>query len=719
MKYLAHTKDGKSYTNDDDCQLLSEHLNNTSHYAKERAKVFGAGEAAELMGLLHDAGKYSEGFQKYIRSKGPKSPHAMEGAYILDEKYDAMTKYYGLIIGSHHTGLLDWGTNKDSDSYCGKLHNHNPQTLPYKSEINLPDAVSHKRLNCQPDFAAFQIATYLRMLFSVLVDSDFTDTAEFCSGMKRGAEYPRMDELFNKLMSNMPKKTDGTVNQLRAEILSDCLSAAVKPQGLFSLTVPTGGGKTLSSLAFALKHAQTHGLRRVIYVIPYTSIIEQNAAVIREKLGESNVLEHHSNITLDGNNFKARWASENWDIPVIVTTNVQFFESLFAKQTTKSRKIHNISNSIVIFDEAQMLPSDYLSPCMAAVSELITNYSVTAVLCSATQPLVHKYAYKNIEISEIANNPDELAKKLKRVNFKFAGAKSDNEIIYELSRRHSALVVVNSRKHAFTLYKLAESAIEESALFYLSTLLTPKDRSTKIAEIKCRLAKNLPVIVISTQLIEAGVDVDFPAVYRSIAGIDSIIQAGGRANREGKLPKLGEVVVFEPSDSPVPMALQLTVSVGKEVISVCGDGAFGLDGIKKYFELLYHALERDGVMDKKEIMKEFECSRGQIVKMNFGTVAENFKLIDDNTHNIIIPCEESKELIEALRKGYYTRKTLRELQKYSINVYNHEYRRLCEDNAFDKIGEDINVLITPKYYSRDSGLDIFTEDNKNAESYYI
>jgi CRISPR-associated helicase Cas3 len=580
-------------------------------------------------------------------------------------------------------------------------------------------------LKIDKDYLAFQLSFYLRILFSVLVDSDFTDTEEFRTGIKRDNQHSTIDKLNARFMANMPKNKSGEINSIRAEVLNSCIAAAPRKQGLFSLTVPTGGGKTLSSLAFALKHAQTHGLRRIIYVIPYTSIIEQNAAVFKEKLGNDNVLEHHSNFDIKDRDFdnpfaslQTKWASENWDIPVVVTTNVQFFESLFAAKTTKARKIHNIANSVVIFDEAQMLPTDYLSPCMAAISELIANYGVTVLLCSATQPLVQKYAYLGMDTTEIINNPDDLAVRLKRVDYLYLGPKTDEELVGLLSGLHSALVIVSSRKHAFTLYQLARETVAKGKLVYLSTLVTPVDRTAKIAEIKRRLKNKEPVIVISTQLIEAGVDVDFPVVYRSLTGIDSIVQAGGRANREGKLSQPGVVYIFEPTDSPIPPALRLTASIGRILINCLGARAFTLEGIKKYFELFYDALERGGTLDKQGILSEFEENRGKIVKMNFKTAAEKFKLIGDDTKTVIIPCEENDASIKQIRNGYATRATLRALQGYGINVYNNEFERLRENNAIMTI-DDIHILVSPKYYVYETGFDIFTDENKNAECVFV
>ncbi|MCL2159850.1 MAG: CRISPR-associated helicase Cas3' [Oscillospiraceae bacterium] len=741
MKYLAHTKDGEKFTDEIDCQELKEHLINTAKLAKEKAANFGAGGIGEIIGLFHDVGKYDMNFQDKIRHKTKKSvKHAMAAAYAFNKYYGPATEFFGIIVASHHTGLPDFGikSNQDNNTYCGKYNGYCKEYekglqaifSEYEKEIDFPKIFGRPSIKIQKDnqVSAFQISSYIRMLFSVLVDSDFTDTEEFCTGIKRTAISCVPDIFYDKLIKEIPQNDGSRVNDIRAGILENCLEAANMPQGFFSLTVPTGGGKTLSSLAFALKHAIQHNnLRRIIYVIPYTSIIEQNADVFKKILGDDVVLEHHSGISADSNDFQARWATENWDIPVVVTTNVQFFESLFSNKTSKARKIHNIANSVIIFDEAQMLPLDYLSPCMAMVSELVENYGVTAVLCSATQPLVDKYIYKNLKTIEIAKNPEELATQLKRVEFHFAGKKTDEELVDEIGRLESVLVIVNSRRHAFALYNAAiqNNETEKDSVFYLSTLLVPVHRSKKIKQIKERLNNNLPVRVISTQLMECGVDLDFPVVYRSLAGIDSIIQAGGRANREGKLrnpdgsPKLGQVIVFEPcsENGKIAKSLEITAKKGKETIDILGDKAFGLEGIKKYFELLYSLIEDEEVMDKKEILDEFEKLKTSL-KMNFETVAKKFKLIEDNTCGIAVKCDaQSTELVDKLWKGEDIKNTARKLQGYSVSVYQNEFQRLVLEGAVE-IVNGVNVLMTEKYYSEEFGLDLFTGENKNAEAFY-
>jgi CRISPR-associated endonuclease/helicase Cas3 len=516
------------------------------------------------------------------------------------------------------------------------------------------------------------------------------------------------------------------------------LQHAQKPQGLFSLTVPTGGGKTISSLAFALQHAKKHNLARVIYVIPYTSIIEQNAEVIAGLIGRQFVLEHHSNVLLDHDeevNFRRKWATENWDIPVVVTTNVQFFESFFSHKPAANRKLHNIANSVIIFDEAQMLPTEYLSPSLYAISELVYNYRVTAVLCTATQPRIEKFKYQGLEVTEMVEDPYQLSKQLKRVEYQFLGQKTDEEILQKLLEAKSGLVVVNSRKHCYWLHQQLKDRGAEN-IFCLSTLISPLQRKEKIAKIKKMLEDQQAVYVISTQLIEAGVDIDFPVVFRSLAGVDSIIQAGGRANREGKLvdsrgqPKMGQVFVFEPKSDwgRIPPALRNFAEITKEVIGLLGEKAFSLEGIEKYFDLLYYTNAEDGLLDDKKILNEFNAGAG---KYNFRNVSEKFKIIEDNSFSIIIPysfCADEKErikeqeyldeLINQLRNNIFNKETIRELGRYSVSVYKNE-RRLLQDQGVIETQEDCLILNNKNYYDQMTGLEIFTEENKNAEAFYL
>ncbi|MEI7884238.1 MAG: CRISPR-associated helicase Cas3' [Clostridia bacterium] len=725
MKFIAHTKDGKNFTCEEDCQLLTSHLKNVALYAKKFASSFDAEEEGEIIGLLHDAGKYQPEFQARIRGRRVKVDHATAGAKILVEKYKAIGELYGMAVAGHHTGLSNSGSTASigDGSYYAKLNKYKGQQITLEEEIKIPLKIKHKKFNSNIKYDSFTFATYIKMLYSSLVDADWTDTEEYITGKKRISINYSMEDLLSKVMNNIPQNDGSEINNIREGILKDCLEKAQEEQGLYTLTVPTGGGKTLSSLAFALKHAKKHNLNRIIYVIPYTSIIEQNADIIANCVGRENVLEHHSNVLLNDENDdeeeekRIKWASENWDIPIVVTTNVQFFESFFSNKSSKTRKLHNISKSVIIFDEAQMLPRQYLSPCMYAISELVVNYHVTAVLCSATQPEISKYKYDNVNIKEIVTNPIELAKKLKRVKYTVIGKKTDEEIIELLIKNKKALVIVNSRRHAYSLYKIAKEETNCN-VFHLSTLMCPMHRREVLSKIKNLLKNNKKVIAISTQLIEAGVDIDFPLVVRSIAGIDSIIQAGGRANREGKL-KVGNVYVVEPlsEEGKIPRSLRNVVSIGQEVISVLGENAFELEGIARYFKLLYKASTSDVLLDTKNIISEYEISAG---KYNFKNVAEKFKIIEDNSYNVIIPYNDAaKKLIKEARNNKYTNRTLRELQQYSVSIYESEYFNLDKQNVVEKLDNGINILNNEKYYNQDIGLEIFSEDNKNADCYNI
>ena len=720
MQYLAHTKDGKNFVSEEESQLLQEHLHNVSLYAKFFCAKFAADSVGETIGLLHDYGKFSTAFQEKIRGKKNKANHSLAGAQLLYDNNDLLIKLYGMLIAGHHTGL----GNSVGIPEIMKLSSYpNQAQVSYENlacdfDTAIISKIIHKRLTVSKDKIrqSFAVAIYLKMLFSALIDADYTDTEEFCKDVKRTSVTYNIDILLDNMKKKLPVNNGSFINEIRTQIFNDCIKQAKQAQGLFSLTVPTGGGKTISSLAFALEHAQKHDLSRIIYVIPYTSIIEQNAKVIAELVGAEYVLEHHSNAMHDNDDIAIRWATENWDIPIVVTTNVQFFESFFSNRPSHNRKLHNVANSVVIFDEAQILPKDYLSPSLYLISELIVNYGVTAVLCSATQPEIEKYKYKDIAIREIAGSPTELANKLKRVKYDDLGKKTDEELFELLSTERSALLVVNSRKHAFALFNLFKET-QRKNVFYLSTLIPPQARRQKIKLIKEKLKLNESIITISTQLIEAGVDIDFPVVYRSIAGIDSIIQAGGRANREGKLD-YGQVHVFEPvsESGKTPVSLQTTVSFGKQVISLLREKAFELEGIKKYFELLYSTISENNLLDAKDILSDFELTAS---KFNFKTVSDKYKIIDDNSYSVIIPYDEtSYDLVVCLRKNIFNKETVRKLSQYIVSIYEQEFSKLRSDAVIEEIN-GFYVLNNLSYYDEDTGLDIFTHDNKNAECYHL
>lgn len=729
MKYLAHTKDGKNFTGEENSQTLQDHLNNVSRYTELFSSEFDAGEIGALLGLVHDLGKYQQKFQDRIRGHSVRVDHATAGAILLHENWNELGWLHGMVVSGHHTGLKDSGngSNKSDGTYSSRFNNYQGEKVDFDQEIKLPQ-FAPKKINCDKETMSFALATYFKMLFSCLVDADWTDTEEYVKDINRkGIDYT-IDQLAAKLSAGIPKNNGSIINNTRAEILADCNNAAKEEQGIFTLTVPTGGGKTLSSLAFALEHARQHGLKRVIYVIPYTSIIEQNADVISGLLGSEYVLEHHSQAddgydTVNGeddlnNNLakQMKWASENWDIPVVLTTNVQFFESFFSNKPSKTRKLHNISKSVVIFDEAQMLPRELLSPSMYAISELVMNYKVTAVLCSATQPAISQYKYQKLPLKEMIRDPQILSNKLKRVNYEVIGKKSDEEILQILADNPRAMCIVNSRKHAYALFQLAKEDENLEAVYHMSTLMHSRHRRKVLSEVKEKLNSSENVILIATSLVEAGVDIDFPLVMRSIAGIDSIIQAGGRANREGKLDR-GRVLVFEPTSEmgKIPKSILSMVSITQEVIRVLGEEAFENKGVHMYFENLYHASSSSNVLDVKNILAEFEV-RGNQYKFNFETVAKKYKIIEDNTKSVIVnSSEDTNQMVQELRKNIFKRETIRKLQQYAVSVYKHEYEKLKAENALEILESGYSILNNGKYYDGETGLDIFSIDNKNAE----
>ncbi|RYD05561.1 hypothetical protein N752_09450 [Desulforamulus aquiferis] len=495
----------------------------------------------------------------------------------------------------------------------------------------------------------FSAQFFIRFLYSCIVDADFLDTERALNSEKSNLRKQKycLKALSRKLEQYIERLCNGAqdtfVNRKRKNILLNCNEKANELPGLFTLTVPTGGGKTLSSLSFALKHAVKYGKERVIYVIPYTSIIEQNAAVFRKILGDENVLEHHSNFSYPQDNYREeraesatdimqiiKLATENWDMPIIATTNVQFFESLFAARSSRCRKLHNLVNSVIVIDEAQMLPSEFLKPCLSSIMELITNYKSTIVLCTATQPNISKLIPEGVKTIEIIDDPAELYQDFKRVSVKNLGTISDDELEEQLALQEQVLCIVNSKKHARLLYE----RINGEGAYHLSTRMCPAHRTDILEQVKGRLKAGITCRVVSTQLIEAGVDIDFPVVYRSMAGIDSIAQSAGRCNREGLRPE-GKVYVFMPGEKHgIPRGwLNRTATLGKRIIENHED-PLGLEGVKEYFSSLYDI--DDSQLDKNNILKEIRELEAYW-SFQFRAIEEKFKLIQDNTCSIIIP----------------------------------------------------------------------------------
>jgi CRISPR-associated endonuclease/helicase Cas3 len=499
-------------------------------------------------------------------------------------------------------------------------------------------------------------------------------------------------------------------------VLRQCRAKAVGAPGIYTLTVPTGGGKTLSSLAFALEHALHHGKRRIVYAIPYTSIIEQTANVFRDIFGDA-VLEHHSNLDAKEETAKSRLASENWDAPLIVTTNVQLFESLFAARTSRCRKLHNLVNSVVILDEAQLLPPEFLQPILDVMRLLTAHYGVTFVLCTATQPALgtrtdscgKTWLRGFDDATEIVSGTEQLYEQLERVKVflpeEWNTPGNWDEIADRIAQHPSVLAIVNTRADCRELHRRMPAGT-----VHLSALMCGEHRSFVIKRIKQRLANQENVRVISTQLIEAGVDVDFPVVYRALAGLDSIAQAAGRCNREGKQADKGKVVVFVPP-KPAPRGLlRFGEDVCRRLLIGRPENPLTPEMFTRYFEHYYKKADKEG-LDKKGINRMLTAD-ARDCHIQFRTAAENFQLIDeDGSVSIIVPYDnpdkperDSRPRIARLRSGELHRGLLRELQRFTVTVRRYDFQRLEKAGELEEIVQGIWVLRNETAYHPDLGL---------------
>ena len=714
-KYYAHSLEEKLPS---EWQPLEEHLKNVAEKARFFADDFGAGDWGYLAGLWHDIGKYSNEFQQMLGSqdgsdahieKAGRVDHSTAGAKNAFNVFGDKGKLLAYAIAGHHGGLPDGKSN----NAC--LYSRLEKTiLDYSS---CPEYIfkggSLGELPFNPDTStstrfAFQISFFIRMIYSCLVDADFLDTEAFMdkdkSLWRKG--YPSLSELNKRLSAELKRLSASApktpINQRRAEILRNCLSAADQPQGLFSLTVPTGGGKTLSSLAFAMKHALKHNLKRIIYVIPYTSIIEQNAAVFRKILGENAVLEHHSNFEPNEEDHRSRLASENWDAPLIVTTNVQFFESLYRVRSSRCRKIHNIANAVVILDEAQMLPVPLLKPCIEALRELSSSYRTSIVLCTATQPALSTTdTFKDglDEVYEIIPDPDKLYAEFKRVQIETLPVISDDELAGRISKYKQVLCIVNTRGHARRIFERIRE--REKGCYHLSALMCPEHRTETINKIRSALREGAPCRVVSTQLIEAGVDIDFPVVFRSVAGIDSIAQAAGRCNREGKLPERGRIFVFLPENG-LPPGYFRQAAQNAEIVMRHHEDILSLEAVNEYFQTLYwmkgEKLDEYGILD--------DLADGtKNGDFPFRVVDEKFKLIKDGTESVIIPWnKEAERTIDALRYSEFPASLVRKVQRFIVQVYPKILSSLESVGSVERLHDQYCVLTNMDIYRDDLGL---------------
>ena len=705
MVYLAHvSEDGRP-------QTVKEHLEGTAALAAAFARTFGAEDQGRLVGLLHDLGKYTRGFQRRLLEDGARVDHATAGAFAC---YQAGQVPAAFAIAGHHGGLPDLGTSGDGleeGTLIARLKRAAEGRLEDCGdgwrEIRMPAAALPGHLGRRAETDAF----FIRMLFSCLVDADYLDTERFMAGARERLSWS-MEALRQRLDAYTADwyPPRNALNERRCAILTACRQRGREERpGLFTLTVPTGGGKTVASLAFALEQAARHGMDRVVYVVPYTSIIEQTADTFRTILGDRYVLEHHSGVTYDvgdqatAESIRKAKATEDWDMPVIVTTAVQFFESLYSNRPSRCRKLHALANSVIVFDEAQMLPLPYLRPCVHAIAELVAHYGATAVLCTATQPALNGLFRDYLSEAPRELCPEALSADpiFRRVRFERAGTLSWDALCAQLNGAEQVLCIVNSRKSAQEVY----ARLEGAGRFHLSTLMHPQHRRAVLAEVRRRLRAGLPCRVVSTSLIEAGVDVDFPLVFREEAGLDSILQAAGRCNREGKRPAEESVVTLFRAEAPLP-PLFATAHAAAEVV-LCAQEDFASEAaIRQYFTELLD-LKGRAALDVHRLLARLEEGT-----FPFRTIAEEFRLIESDTRTVYVLGEGQAALLARLERGERSRALFRALAQYGVALYPQHFQTLDRAGALTVLDEAAAVLADLRLYSEETGLSLEADQGR-------
>lgn len=696
----AHSKEGALRS---EWHTLRAHLEAVAALAERFAGKWGAGDWAHYAGLWHDLGKFSDAFQQMItadaEAERSRVNHSSAGALRAMEELGDLGLILALVIAGHHAGLANAHELRQKRLQEGERHHleaaraggADAEWLAMKTKLAEPAGLSGNGRS---------IELWIRFLFSALIDADRLDTERFhdgtktalrgsCVSMRELAE--KVDAHIDALAKEANVNRPNIVNEVRAEVLRDCRERATEPQGVFTLTVPTGGGKTLASISFGLRHAAAHGLDRVIVVIPYTSIIEQNAAVLKRIVGEENVLEHHTNFD-PGDQLKYWLDAENWDVPIVVTTSVQFFESLFASKTSVARKVHAIAKSVIIFDEVQTLPPGLLVPIVDVMKELPARYGASLVLCTATQPALEWRPRFPVGFSgtcEIVTNPRRHFTMLQRVEARWPKDLYSAEPWPILAARivghPQSLTIVHRRDDARRLWQLLPYDT-----LHLSAAMCPKHRSQVLREIRRRLAENEACRVVSTQLVEAGVDVDFPVVFRALAGLDSLAQAAGRCNREGKAAR-GILEIFVAETQPPPGELRKALDAARIVASKIGgepDLFTNPEIFTTYFLQFYGT-----PVDEKRIQTDREA-------LHFATVAENFQMIENGQESLVVPFDrQCEEIVDALRKGEGSRRILRRrLQQYTVAIPRRQMSDLRNSGAAVETEEGSGIFVLTDAY---------------------
>lgn len=743
MRYFAHSG---TEENGDSWQLLEDHLNNVANLAERFAEKFDKGLCGRLIGLLHDAGKASDDFQLRLRGETFQVDHSTAGAQIAVKAYGQTGYLLSYLIAGHHGGIpsgvasCENAKSTENATVGAPLEERLKRVVPDWSgfcdlasdgRISLP-APKDEGLHLQPPkeaipsyvmkdrktrlypYLAFHAYATSRMLYSSLVDADYLDT-EFAmapgqKARRNSTAYATIDELqaiLSRHMENLMGKVSSTpVNVLRRRIYDDCVAASELDPGLFSLTVPTGGGKTLSSMAFALAHAKKFGLDRVIFAIPFTSITSQTAQTLKEIFGGNNVLEHHSNYDYsdldEGEQLRQRLTVQNWDAPIVVTTNVQLLESLYSNRPSKSRKLHNMAKSVIVLDEAQTLPDHLLIPSLAILEELALCFKSSLVLCTATQPAMDEYWPFGSQPREIVANQEGFEEVFSsRVAYEMLGDIDCDDLVAGLSKHSQVLCILGTKGEALRVYEglvaqaEAEGIIREGRMayeegyFHLSAYMAPAHRQHFINIIKERLREGLPCMVVSTQLIEAGVDVDFPVVYRELAGMESIIQAGGRCNREGKSDQAGTVYVFECFEEGERLRTGDWLEKLKDIARDCireNDSSIDEGLISRYFRKRYLDTDLDAAGVFKKLVDSAIVKEG-FRAMEFEYAAQNYRIIDDDTVSVFVPWgEEGRNLLRELSQDDNSAALSAKIQAYSISLPAWVYRMYCQEGAVCRCG---------------------------------
>ena len=709
---------------DEVIQSNASHQNGVADLASEFARDFGMEDFGRIMGLLHDKGKEQIEWQRYIRSvngygndsaqinSGPH--HAYVGACIACKQYQSISPVIAQPIAGHHRGLYD---------HCDFIE-ATKKGIPH--EITIDEAIPC----AMPSISNLKHYDYhhlVRMLFSCLVDADSLDTERFMlteQANLRG-NHSTLEVLLEKLEVHLRHlrviAEDNNVNRIRDYVQELCITESKEEKGFYSLTVPTGGGKTLASVLWALHHAVKNGLKRIIIAIPYTSIIAQTAATLKHIFGEDNVLEHHSNVnpeSIINEQLRERLqlATENWDYPIIVTTNVQLFESLFSNKRSDCRKLHNIVKSVIILDEVQTLPLGFLKPIVHSLDTLQRVFGTSILFTTASQPILcgrilgaNPWASFDAlpSVHEIIPAEAQLHDKLRRVELHFMdGARSYHEIAEELSQYSKVLCIVNTRRDAKEIYDLLP---KEGICLHLSRMMCPAHVSATIQKIKEALQAQIdrPIRVIATQLIEAGVDIDFPVVFRQEAGLDSILQAAGRCNREGK-QKLGTTYVFSlGKEHPLPVGHitqtnNARINMGRQM------DWFAPDSMTKYFKQLHSRVNNFDDKQIQDLLYKPECE--------FEEAAHQFHLIDDQSIPVIVTWNESSSLYKQLISYGPSYHLMKKLAQFSVNVRERDFNLLKSIGAIDEPFDGIYAISDHGFYKADTGLSL---ENQWLEETFI